>query len=573
MVEIRNVDQLDAALRGKRVEWNHVIAMRAALRVFPFWKTPNRRPDLTLKIIRALFFSRAAVEWPSREIRAAASAAAREGTVAVREFVVLDFAAPFAAAAAYAAAAATASPRDATAAHAADAAATAAAAATHTEVMWTEIADDVEALLEAKDDFEVVQTLAQTPLWSGGHPFPTIAESWAAMKAELAGRSAEVWQPWIEWYDRVLSGEALAFGGLSAQDNDAFCRQLATEPNAFWQRDVAIVNAEIRDRLHVLRSSVVSDLLVVAPPRAAMIQPVWQGDVLHLPSLPAAIDQGADFVQVLRALKDDLNELADDVEIERNTNSIDPRIVTYLRRLADRVPLANPTHYDVHRLGLAQSNLSTYLTAVVAAEWPNYLAARTLGAMHHFDRVMRQLPSWREFKRNAENDIENLGDVNDIAGKIEAIALAISPTNVTVVDVAVSAAIRLQVEGVTGLEDDGLAFNKQLIAYDAREGARNTFKALADKFLHWMGPGFVAEHNEFGDKLGRTLYRFLAASVVGCGVTVVTAASGHNLAEVAELVLKSPEALKFLDGSDGWVAGFLTFLATNFVGGKGRDPQ
>ncbi|MEI9905500.1 MAG: hypothetical protein WDN06_17320 [Asticcacaulis sp.] len=127
-----------------------------------------------------------------------------------------------------------------------------------------------------------------------------------------------------------------------------------------------------------------------------MIEPEWQNDLLTLSTASAPYDEGTQIEEALRALRDDLREMADDLS---DATNIDRRVKNYLERLADRVPLQTPTQYEIHRLGLAESNLADYLQTTVIKEWPDFLSGRMIGSMRQFDRVMRQFKSWRQFKR------------------------------------------------------------------------------------------------------------------------------------------------------------------------------
>ncbi len=292
--------------------------------------------------------------------------------------------------------------------------------------------------------------------------------------------------------------------------------------------------------------------------RPAMVQPEWREGILVLPNRPATYDKGTEIVDALKALKDDLEELASDIAAEGN---IDQRVRTFLGRLAERVPQSEPTQYQIHRLGLAESNLATYLQTTIVYEWPDFLAARMLGAMKQFDRVMGQFPSWRRFKQNAEQDVVSKDALKEIADKVEVIATALDEYRQGIVDSRIPTAMHAQVSDIRALEDEGLEFNKALIAYDAREGARNTGKEILGKLVDWTKPGFDKAHKESGDAIGGLGYRLLWAVAIAFGLGTAASLNGMSLSELAALIEKSPDALKFLEGKEGWLAALLVYLA------------
>ncbi|MEI9905499.1 MAG: hypothetical protein WDN06_17315 [Asticcacaulis sp.] len=119
-------------------------------------------------------------------------------------------------------------------------------------------------------------------------------------------------------------------------------------------------------------------------------------------------------------------------------------------------------------------------------------------------------------------------------------------------------AMAVQIGEIHGVEDEGLEFNKVLIAIDAREGARNTVKELLGKLIEllditvdWTKGGFKKEHKETGEKVGRVIYRLFAGLVICTGLATAASVVGMSFADIFALVVKSPELLKFLDGKEG----------------------
>jgi hypothetical protein len=117
------------------------------------------------------------------------------------------------------------------------------------------------------------------------------------------------------------------------------------------------------------------------------------------PPQPAARDFGeAEFVSALAGLRDDLREFAADLSGE---DHIDKRIPSFIGRLADRIPQAPPSPYELIRLGLNQEVLLGYATTA-DSEWPEFLSARYHALMRQYERTMSQSPLWRRFKRMTE---------------------------------------------------------------------------------------------------------------------------------------------------------------------------
>lgn len=387
-----------------------------------------------------------------------------------------------------------------------------------------------------------------------------LEEAWS--RSETVMRTNENWQIWNAWYRRRLNGHHSAFSLSPDSADDDFTAVLIREGNAFWDREPAVVNTDIGERLaNALRNS----LPTIPPARPAMIEPAWQNDLLTLLTSSAPYDEGTHIEEALRALRDDLREMADDLS---DASNIDRRVKNYLERLADRVPMQTPTQYEIHRLGLAESNLADYLQTTVIKEWPDFLSGRMIGSMRQFDRVMRQFKSWRKFKQNAEQETLTGKDITDISKNMAAVANALQPGEEKVIDPAIPIAMTVQIGEIHGVEDEGLEFNKVLIAMDAREGARNTVKELLGKFIElldismdWTKGGFKKEHKETGEKVGRVIYRLFASLVVCAGVATAASVAGMGAADIFALVIKSPELLKFLDGKEGWLAALLMLLA------------
>jgi hypothetical protein len=138
-------------------------------------------------------------------------------------------------------------------------------------------------------------------------------------------------------------------------------------------------------------------LPVVPTQRPAAVEPIWEKGRLTVSKRPTKTRLSKrKFADALSALHQELRELADDVSNEAN---IDRRFVSFLRRLADRIPDAPPPQDELFRLGHIEDLFVGY-AKTVDAEWPDFLAARYHTLTLQFDRTMRQSTAWREFKRS-----------------------------------------------------------------------------------------------------------------------------------------------------------------------------
>lgn len=234
--EIDTPEKLQAWLQDKPVEWAKVIAVRAALRVFPLVfdihafsdkrLETGRKQELILLVFRANFISRLAPKYPSREMAAAAAAAADAA----------DAAAAADDANAYAAAYAAARAATAAAAYAADAAADAAARAAIRAATWEAVSRDCRWLLQLGERNDLIDQ----QLW------PLDVRGKASYRANFP--------PWVrEPFDRFVARDEVNNGpwhlivdwyrALLPDSDDATPRSLfgkeadiaiATKPRRFW---------------------------------------------------------------------------------------------------------------------------------------------------------------------------------------------------------------------------------------------------------------------------------------------------------------------------------------------------
>jgi hypothetical protein len=139
--------------------------------------------------------------------------------------------------------------------------------------------------------------------------------------------------------------------------------------------------------------------IVVPSMQPAAIEPIWERGRLTLTQHAAGSDlDQANFAAALTGLRDELHEFAEDIAGETN---IDRRFVSFVGRLADRIPQTPPPQHELFRLGHVEDVFDGY-AETVDAEWPDFFRRRYHALSRLFDRTMRQSPLWRAFKRNSE---------------------------------------------------------------------------------------------------------------------------------------------------------------------------
>jgi hypothetical protein len=251
---ITSRDELRAWLEGKPRPWAQVIAIRAALRVFPTIGraldapslTEKRKDSLVSAIARANFTA-SAVLLDQNQYTIDAAAAANAAAYAANAAADADAATATAAYAAYAAAAAA---DDATTYATADAAAAAAATAAATDAnadadaaIWQSISDDANWLAASKlgRHSEQAVSLLQQSLWHGNAP-KTVRASWRRfVRSRFAAKHG--FKPWIQWYEAlaVLDGVAPPRFLFS----DALTLRIATQQKDWWKRPALKINTDI----------------------------------------------------------------------------------------------------------------------------------------------------------------------------------------------------------------------------------------------------------------------------------------------------------------------------------------
>jgi hypothetical protein len=235
--------------------------------------------------------------------------------------------------------------------------------------------------------------VAQLPLWSSGSPPAWTLQRWDELKRKLISLGLG-WEVWVDWYEDRIAGKT-----RSEAQEFAY----ANVPHDMWAEGPARVNSWISRKIEQLQSQTTS--IGAAPnipaQQPAAIEPIWRKGRLTLSKTAAKTDlKGRAFTAAFNSLREELQTFANDISEQAN---IDKRFVGVVQRLLDQIPRKAPMQTEIFRLGHAETIFGGYANTV-DAEWPPVLAAQYHALALHFERTMRQVPLWREFKRNATKD-------------------------------------------------------------------------------------------------------------------------------------------------------------------------
>jgi hypothetical protein len=229
------------------------------------------------------------------------------------------------------------------------------------------------------------QHLVCFPLWPDGEP--KWIEQWRQNLQEILPREDD-WQVWIDWYNRRIEG---------VSDPEEIELVFATVPDKEREAGPAAANKWIKERLEELtrkKPTVPSAL-------PATIEPIIADGKIALPANAAEVDLDSETLgAALMALRTQIADLAGDLDGEAN---IDKRVISFLRRLGEKIPQAPPAQAQLFMLAHEQETLEAY-GKTVATEWPALLAGRYLATTLALDRTVRQFPKWRLFKQNADKN-------------------------------------------------------------------------------------------------------------------------------------------------------------------------
>jgi hypothetical protein len=298
--------------------------------------------------------------------------------------------------------------------------------------------------------------------------------------------------------------------------------------------------------------------------RPAALEPVWKKGRLTLPKKPAKTDLSKKkFAGALAALRNELHDFSEAIAGDAN---IDRRFVAFIQGLPARIPDEAPSQDELFRLGHVEEVFAQY-SKTVDDEWPAFMAAHYHSLALQFDRTMRQAPSWREFKRNAAQQILTTEQITAALALANEAASALRDQEF--IDPAVPAALEQLADRVhvpeAGAALDVIEVGMDLLAADLIESINNILKRIAEsalplviaaaqraesvagKMAKGYADGFekgaVTEAKKVGQKHGAGVVTWLNRLVVGGSVGGATYGGFVGL---SRLIAQYPEAFQWL---------------------------
>jgi hypothetical protein len=327
-LEITKPEQLETFLIDKPAQWSHLIAARVALRVLPVGLL-GASEEQRLALFRGCLISQAAGKYPVHDMTFAAFSAhsalsahldppGAELAAAYARYAGLDAAnsASFSVADFAARSAATSAryATDSTAHSVYDSGADSTAFSAALSATWGAINADVD-WLRTGGEGQSFADLALSPLWSGEAPL-WVTKPWQTI---AGGKPAADYAPWINWYQSLLTGNG---PGADYFGPDLTLR-IAQQPDEWWNRPPALVNADIAAWLAEVPESAVE----IPAPEPGLIGTIdADGRVGFARSGEASADElapVAGLLQVLTGAAEDLAALL----VGNNAVAIAPSIV------------------------------------------------------------------------------------------------------------------------------------------------------------------------------------------------------------------------------------------------------
>jgi hypothetical protein len=358
---------------------------------------------------------------------------------------------------------------------------------------------------------------------------------------DLLHAADENWQVWTTWYE-----DRLASGVREEARELAYVRI----ENELWDQGPAAVNAEIKRRIEDHgedRDEPPQRSPDIPPLQPAALEPIWSKGKIVLPHGPVRTDGDVETVlAALKALRAEMNVLADDAEGEAN---IDRRCIAYLRQTAKLISDDLPTQEELFQFAHRYDFYKSY-AATVKEQWPKIFADRYNNLLRFFNQTVRQIPKWREFVRNAEDEPlkpEQANKVPELANKFVG-ALRDEDAQIFIDPALADSFNRLQEPLQPAAEsnadlpllgDDNV---KARLDKDVLESIDNTLKRAVEPILHTakeMGSGFGGEFRsrELGKEIGAAVKKWLIGVVFGGGLAA-------GLIEIAPHAFQWLESIK-----------------------------
>lgn len=474
-LKLEKLDELRDWLRNYPDDWARTIACRSALRVLPLVgaeidsddSPQSERSKFVLSCFRANFVTWAAQKYPSAAMALARPAAAHAAIVTLKASVITRAADASLQAIAFAANANTESASDA----AAHATYYAASAATAPAQIWAAATKDAQWLganpeerlinqpLWLEDVREDVQYKANIPPWVRS-AFDRFVNSDSAKQ--------QGFNLWIAWYRGVIPNVAVA-GSRDYFGRDLTLR-ISRQPDAWWDRPVSKVNADIWEWFHGLWSDPEYDrdlrtaLENLPSQTPAAYRFLWQDDRIKAePPDPSPGDSA-----VAQDLLDETRRKAEVLSERLERSNADPHVHHSVDGLLDVLPAA----VGSLRPGLLLSRARSIEAIAVAY-------ANSDDAQELFPEVVAQVLDLSETVRDLQGCLPEIREI-----EAERLALEIDPRNVDEIghhlDTIVEAAVADE-EVVDESAKDAL----RAMATDTDEGAPPHIRQrlLADRAL------------------------------------------------------------------------------------------
>jgi hypothetical protein len=345
--------------------------------------------------------------------------------------------------------------------------------------------------------------VAQLPLWPGPMAPDWTSQRWSVLKQELISLGVG-WEVWVDWYEDRLAGttrsEAQEFVYVNV-------------PEEMWAEGPARVNTWISRKIEQLQSpsSPIDALPTVPAQQPAAIEPIWSKSRLTLSKTVAKTDlKGRAFTAALSSLREELQTFANDIAHQVN---IDKRFLAVVQRLSDQVPRKAPIQSQIFRLGHAETIFAAYANTV-DTEWPPVLAAQYHALALHFDRTMRQVPLWREFKRNAAKGTLAPNQIQEAALLATEMAATLRfEETADLVDEIIphtveqmADSLRTALAANSETPDAAIEAGAELLAYDVVESVNNILKSIFQAAI-WTGiPSTLKKASaKFGDEASKSI--------------------------------------------------------------------
>jgi hypothetical protein len=228
-------------------------------------------------------------------------------------------------------------------------------------------------------------------------------KEWEALKYELRSLGTS-WDVWIGWYELRAAGTPTVFG-LRELD-DSLVLQLANEDEAFWGRDVALVNRDLTDRIdearRILEAETTIGQAIPEQQPAPVVTEEQDGRVVRARTRPDASLGLSVTSQVRLALIQSIDDFDSEFPVHNHRS-----LSTILRRL--RAGLGETVaEMNIIGVGVAAIRLEEF-AKVAKDECSSAMAAEVLALNTAVGHAMGQFDEWGRFKQAAPRDpaVEN----------------------------------------------------------------------------------------------------------------------------------------------------------------------